>query len=190
MRVTVVVIMAMSIMMMVIVMSMPVLIMVLVVTMPAIGPAFRVERRLDLGNMRAKPFQHVGDDMIATDQDTVGEDLRRQMPVAELPGQLNEMLRVPPTNLQQRLGRGDNFDDPSIVQHQPVAMAQQAGFRKVEQERNSIVRRHRHAAAMPRGLVQRDRAGGIVKMAGDGRRADHSTSTLPSSMISILRAVM
>ena len=69
-------------------------------------------------------------------------------------------------------------------------MPEQARFRQVEQELNSVVRRHRHAPAVPRRLVQRDRTGGIVKMAGDGRRADHSTSTLPSSMISILRAVM
>ena len=54
-----------------------------------IGAAFGIERRFDLDHARAEPLHHRLDDMIAPDPQAFWHDLRRQMPVAEMPGEAN-----------------------------------------------------------------------------------------------------
>src|SRR4051794_20973766 len=56
------------------------------VAMSGIGSAFGIERRLDLDDARAETLHHRFDDVVAADAQTLRHDLRRQMPVAEMPG--------------------------------------------------------------------------------------------------------
>src|SRR5262249_12558138 len=46
----------------------------------------RIERRLDLGHGRAEPRDHRLDDNVTPDAELVRKKLRRQVPVAEVPG--------------------------------------------------------------------------------------------------------
>jgi hypothetical protein len=46
------------------------------------------------------------------------------MPVAEMPGDTNQMLRIVTTDFQKRLRRSHNFDQPAVLQHQRIATAQ------------------------------------------------------------------
>ena len=55
-----------------------------------ISAALRCERRLDGAERRAEPAQHVGDHMVVPDQDAMRHDLRREMPVAEMPGETQQ----------------------------------------------------------------------------------------------------
>jgi len=59
-----------------------------------IGAAFRIERRLDLAGFRAEAAHHVGNHMVAADAQFCARDLRRQMSVAEVPGNAHEMFLV------------------------------------------------------------------------------------------------
>ena len=45
------------------------------------------------------------------------------MPVAEMPGDPDQMLRIVAADLGQRLGRRDHLDQPAIFEHQRVATA-------------------------------------------------------------------
>jgi hypothetical protein len=65
-----------------------------------IGAAFGIERRLDLDYPGAKAFHHRLDDVIAPDPQAFRHDLRRQMAVAEMPGDPNQVLRVLPANFE------------------------------------------------------------------------------------------
>src|SRR4051812_34866342 len=67
-----------------------------------VGAAFRVERRLDLDDAGAQPSHHGFDHMIAPDAQAFGHDLRRQMTVAEMPGDANQMLRIAAADFRQR----------------------------------------------------------------------------------------
>ena len=69
-----------------------------------IGAAFGIERRLDLDHARAEPLHHRLDDMIAPDAQAFRHDLGRQMAVAEMPGDPDQMMRVGAPDLEQRLG--------------------------------------------------------------------------------------
>jgi hypothetical protein len=70
--------------------------MVGIVIVLAVGAAFGVERRTHLAHLGAEAAQHVDDDVVVADQDAVALDLRRQVPVAEMPGEPCEGGRVAP----------------------------------------------------------------------------------------------
>jgi len=89
-----------------------------------VSPAFRVERRLDFDDARTKPAHHVFDHMIPPDTQALCRDLRRQMPVAEVPGDAHQMMRIFAADFRQWLGRSHDLDQPSILQHKRIAAAQ------------------------------------------------------------------
>jgi hypothetical protein len=158
------VVMSMMIMVIVtmIVVTMPVIVMrMIVVPMRmaglGIGPAFGIERRLDLDHPRAKPLHHGFDDVIAADAQGFGHELRRQMAIAEVPGDADEMVRIVAADLEQRLGCRNHFDQPSVLQHQRIAAAQCNGILQVEQEFETSRPCHRHAAAVPIVEIEHDR---------------------------------
>src|SRR5450432_1175936 len=111
-----------------------------------IGAAFGIERRLDLDHARAKPLHHRLDHMVAPDPQAFRHDLGRQMAVAEMPGDPNQVLRILSTNFEQRLRRRDDFDQPVIVEHQRVAAAQRNRVFQIEQELQPLRAGHRNRA--------------------------------------------
>ena len=141
-----------------------------------VGAAFRVERRLDMGDRRAEPGQHRLDDVIAADQQPVAGELGRQVAIAEMPGDADQMGGVARTDLGQRFGRRPHRDDAAVLQHQAVAVAKRRRFRQVEQEFETALAGHRQPAAMAVVMVENHRVGGGAgPMAGgqDLRGADH-----------------
>ena len=64
------------------------------VGMTGIGAAFGIERRLDLDDARAEPLHHRLDDVVAADAQALWHDLRRQMAIAEMPGDANQVRRI------------------------------------------------------------------------------------------------
>jgi hypothetical protein len=113
-----------------------------------IGAAFGIERRFDLDHARAQSPDHRLDDMVAADAQAARGDLGRQMAVAEMPGDPDQMLRIGPANFDQRLRRGDDLDQPAVVEHQRIAAAQHGGVFQVEQKLKSARAGHRHPPAM------------------------------------------
>ena len=61
-----------------------------IVIVLAVGAAFGIERRAHLAYFGAQALQHVDDHVIVADQDAVGVDLRRQVAIAEMPGESGE----------------------------------------------------------------------------------------------------
>ena len=100
-----------------------VLLMRMSVRRAGIGATFRIERRLDLHDTRAEPFHHRLDDVIPADAQGLRHDLRRQMTVAEMPGDPDQVMRIASLYLEQRLRRSHYLDQPAVFQHQRVAAA-------------------------------------------------------------------
>ena len=65
-----------------------------------IGAAFGIERRLDLDDARAETPDHRLDHVIAPDAQALGHDLGRQMAIAEMPGDADQMLRIVAADFQ------------------------------------------------------------------------------------------
>ena len=146
-----------------------------------IGAAFRIERRFDLGHACAQPFDHRFDDVIPPDAQTLRDNLSRQMTVAEMPGEANQMVRIDAPDLNQRLRRSDDLDQPAIVKHQRVAAAQHGCVFEIEQEHKATRARHRHPPPMTIVEIEYD---GIdrrlrpVMLGPDLRRADHARTLI------------
>ena len=142
-----------------------------------IGTAFRVEWRLDLDHARAQSLDHGVDDVIPADAQAFCHDLRRQMPVAEMPGDTDQMLRIARLDLEQRLGSRHHFDEPPIFQDQRVAAAQCHGVFEVEQEFEAAGAGHRHSSPVAIVEVEHDGVGRRVLPAMlhcDSGGADHA----------------
>ncbi len=142
-----------------------------------IGTALRIERRLDLDDARAESLHHLLDDVVPADAQALAHDLRRQMAVAEMPGDAHQMRRIGAPDLDQRLGRRHHFDQPSVFQHQRVAAAQRDGVFKIEEEFEAARARHRHPPPMAVVEIEHDGVGGRFRppiLSSNLRRADHA----------------
>jgi hypothetical protein len=141
-----------------------------------ISATFGIEWRFDLDHARAQPLHHRLDDMIAPDTQAPRRDLGRQMAVAEMPGDPNQMLRIGAADLGQGLRRRDDLDQPVIVEHQRVAAAQHGGIFQIKQEFKPARPRHRHPPAMTIVEIEHDGIGRrLVPAMGAAnlRGADH-----------------
>jgi hypothetical protein len=146
-------------------------------TAAGIGAAFGIERRLDLDHARPQPLHHRLDDVIASDPQALGHDLGRQMAVAEMPGEANQMVRIRAPDLDQRLRRRHDLDQTSIVEHQRVAAAQRDRVFQIEQKRQAPRAGHRHPPPVTVVEVEHDGIGRRDRPAilrADLRRADHA----------------
>ena len=125
-----------------------------------IGAAFGIERRFDLDDARTEPLHHRLDDMIAADAQALRHDLGRQMAVAEMPGDADQMQRIGAADLDQGFGGRDHLDQPSVFQHQRVAPAQGDRVLEVEQEFKPARAGHRHPPPVPVVEIEDDGIGG------------------------------
>jgi len=149
-----------------------------------IGATFGIERRLDLDDARAEPLHHRLDYMIAADAQPLRHELRRQMTVAEMPGDPDQMMRIASLDLEQRLGRRHHLDQPAVLQHQRIAAAERDGVFEIEQELQSARARHRHAATMTIVEIEHDGVGRRLRpamLSNDTGRADHAYMLPPFS---------
>src|SRR5713226_351834 len=60
--------------------------------------------------------EHVSDDVIPADQNTLRLDPRGQMSIAEMPGEPGQQRRIRARHLDERLPRGANGDPAAIVE--------------------------------------------------------------------------
>ena len=129
------------------------------VRVAGIGATFGIERRFDLDEARAQPSHHCLDHMIAADAQSPSRDLGRQVPIAEMPGEADQMLRIVPPDFEERLGRCHHLDQPAIFEHQRVAAAQRNRVFQVEQEFQPTRALHRHPPAVAIVKIEHDAIG-------------------------------
>ena len=117
-------------------------------TMRVIGPAHRLERLDDVSDLGPETDQHLADDVIALDQNTAGFDLSSEMPVAEMPGEFDQVLAVTRTDLEQPLFGRLDLDRRAIIEHKPVAMVEKHRLLEVEHNHIAIVEMQELASQM------------------------------------------
>lgn len=142
-----------------------------------VSAALGIERRLDLDHASAEAFDHVGDDMVTADTQGLGHDLGRQMPIAEMPGEPHQMVRIGGADLQQRLGGSDHLDEAAILEHERIATAQGDGVLQIEQECEAARAGHRHPSPVPVVEIEHDGVSGRLgppMLSKHPRRANHA----------------
>ena len=136
--------------------------------MMIVGAALGVEWRLDRREPRAKPAQHVFDDVIAPDAQPLARDLHVDVAIADMPGEPCQIVAIRSSDFDQRLGPPDHADDCAILEHQSVAVAQCGGLRKIEQEFRAALAAQHDPPAMAVMRIKRDHIDGfrLVPMPG------------------------
>ena len=104
------------------------------VAVTGIGAAFWIERRFDLDQARPQPLHHCFDHVVAPDAQATSGDLCRQVTIAEMPGDTNQMLRIAAADFHQRLRRRHDLDQPAILKHQCIASTQGDRIFEIEQK--------------------------------------------------------
>ncbi len=176
---TMVMLVAMIVVVMTVIMMM-IVVMVMAVMMRMrrlrIGTALGVEGRLNGAHLPAKALHHRLDHVVAADAQLLAHDLNRQMPVAEMPGEAQQMLRAFGADFRQRLARAHNFHHAPVFELQGVAGAQSHGFMQVEQEIQPTHAFHGEAAAMAIIEIEHHGIGRVappISLGDDFRGADH-----------------
>jgi len=144
-----------------------------------IGAALGVEWRFDLDDPRSVPLHHRLNDVVAADAKAPFRYLRRQMAIAEVPGDPQQVLRILATNLRQRLWRCNDLDQSAVVEHQRVTAAQRHRIFQIEQKFKSACTRHHHPPPVAIVEFEHDSIGGRLTpaiLSADLRGADHAKS--------------
>lgn len=187
----IVLVVMMAVIMMLMIVTAMFLIAMAVVIMPmrcmaatGISSAFRIERRFDGDDARAEATHHFLDDVIAPDAQSLANDLGRQMTIAEMPGDPHQMLRIGAANLNERLGRRDDLDQPPVFQHQRIAATQRHGLFQVQQELQPARAGYRHAPPVPVVETENHRIGGFGPTSRWTNlcRADHDGMLIASGL--------
>jgi hypothetical protein len=97
-----------------------------------VGSGFGIEWRVDRFDMTAEAFDHVPDDMVGTNPNSIAKQLHRQMTVAEMPGDADQFAVVVTMNFQQWLGPRADLDDPAVFKRESVAVPQPHRLGKVD----------------------------------------------------------
>lgn len=142
----------------------------LMVVPAVIGAPHRLELRRHLVHLGAKPDQHGPDDGIAQDNDAVLTDFGLQVPVAEMPGKLDEVKPVARQDLVERLFHGGDEDIAALFQYQSIAICQHHSLLQVQHDDIVIRQVQQLAPEMP--LVVRQAQQGNRRDIGGCRRDD------------------
>src|SRR5271166_1935193 len=114
-----------------------------------IGAGFRVEGGLQSGDLAAEAGHHFSNHMIGADAQSLAGDLHRQMPVAEVPCNAQQICVTGGDDFKQRLSGGANAKIAAALQFETITLDEMMGARQVEQIGLPRSRHEANAAAMP-----------------------------------------
>jgi len=123
-----------------------------------------IEGRVDRRDHGAKPRRHLLQHVIAPDAEPVADDLHIGVTIAEMPSKLNQRQRRPDSHLSQGFGLASNQHDPTIVEHDAVAIAQRHGLVEVQQKLGAAFALQHDAAAMPVARIESDKVCRVIRI--------------------------
>src|SRR5215472_8634085 len=99
-----------------------VMIVVAVVVATAIGATLGLKRCFDSFQLGSETTQHLFDHTIGPDAKSTIANLRRKVPISEMPGEPHELMRIPMPDLHNRFGSGFNPQPASVIHLHPIAV--------------------------------------------------------------------
>jgi len=134
---------------MIMIMIMPVIVTVRMTAMRMVGAARRLESFADLRHRCAETFEHGANDMVAQNEDAVFLDLCREVPIAEVPGKLDQMPAIARLDLEQLFRSGNDLDQLAVFAHQQVAIGEEDRLFQIEHYHLAVFEMQQLAAQMP-----------------------------------------
>src|SRR5262245_17011178 len=113
-------------------MIMPSLTMFVMVVVAAVGTPFGLKRNLYLCKIRSERAEHLLDHMIRPDEENLASNFGRQMPISQMPGEADKLIRIPVPDFHNRLRSGLNLEPSPIFKSEAIAVRHRNRFRQVE----------------------------------------------------------
>ena len=133
-----------------------------------VGAGFGVEGGFDDVDVAAEVFDHFLDDVVAADADLVADELHREVAVAEVPGDADELGVGMGVDFGERFGAGADADELAAVGLQGVAVAQAVGLGEIQQKVVAGGGLQADAAAVAAVEIDEDFGGGLFGGPGAG----------------------
>jgi hypothetical protein len=143
-----------------------VIVVVVLVRAGGIGAGFGIEWGFDVIDMAAEEHNHLLDDMVGTDADALAEQLDGEVPVAEVPGDADEVGFVVGVDFEEFFGAGEDADDSPVGQAQTVSVAKADGGWQVEENLLSGGGGECDTPAVAAVVVQQDFVAGVFERPG------------------------
>jgi hypothetical protein len=141
-------------------------VMVIVTTVRA---AFGLKRSVAFSENCAEAGKHLFDHMVRPDTEGFMSNLRRQMTIAEMPGEADKRARIFMPHLDKRLCGSLNPEPPSVVKLHTISISHGDGLWKIEKDILALIRREPNPAPMARIEIERDSACGSFLRPMPGR---------------------
>jgi len=125
----------------------------------AVRAAFGLKGCAKLHDRRAEAAHHVFDDVIRPNPKRVAADLGRHMTVAEMPRQSHELIRLPVSDVDDRLGRCSNDEPGPVIELHAVSIGDCDRGGQIEKQLVALIGDQADAAPMPMIEIERDRPG-------------------------------
>jgi hypothetical protein len=135
-------------------MMMPTIIMIVMAAVAAVSTAFGLEGALHLYKIRSEASEHILDHMVRPDAKNLVSDFSRQMPISQMPGKAQKLIRIFVPDFDNGLRRGLNREPPPIFKLQAISVGHRDRFRKVEKDIFALIRSQANAAAMARVEIE------------------------------------
>jgi len=133
--------------------------MVVMIGARRIAGTFRIEWCLDRCDLGAQTAQQILDNRVVADADRVGQHLRRQMAIANLQSEANQITGRATAQFDQGFRGRDHLDEASVFEHQRIAAAQHHGFGQIQSDGETANSHGLQALALPIVKIQHDRVG-------------------------------
>jgi hypothetical protein len=129
-------------------------IMVVPEAMAAVSAAFRLERRPRLCKFRSEAKQHVLDHMVGPNAKHLVSNLRRQMPISEMPSKARKLIGIFVPDFDHKLRSGLDLQPSPIFELQAVSFDHRNRLREIEKHIFALIGRQANAAAMARVKIE------------------------------------
>jgi hypothetical protein len=136
--------------------------MAVTVAVAAVSATFGLERSLHLCKVRSEPMEHSLNYMIGPNAKDLISNFSRQMPISQMPGNTRELIGIRVPDFGNKLRRGLNPQQPSILELQGISIGHGHRFWKIEKDIFALIGREANAAAMTCVEIERDNAGRLL----------------------------
>jgi hypothetical protein len=135
-----------------------VIVAVMVPVVSGISTTLGLKTGLHSCEFRAEAAEHVFDHMVWPNAENLIPNFRRQMSVSEVPSQAHQLVGIFVPDFDNMLRSGPNHQPPPIFKLQTISISHRNGFRKVEKDIFTLVRRKANPAAMARVKIESEGA--------------------------------
>jgi len=134
-----------------------------VLSVATVGATLGLKRRPDRHQIRPEAIEHGFDHMVGSNAKNRDIDLRRQMPVPEVPGKTCELPWISVPDLYNRLHCRLYLEPSPIVQPQSVAIGHSNSFGQIEEHLFTLIRQQADTPAVTVFEIESDGPRGVVR---------------------------